>query len=426
MSFDRARALADAVLLEGYVLYPYRASSTKNRFRWAFGILAPRAWSEADGSEPWWLESQCLVRPRGAMPRIDGRLRFIQQQTRRIEQQQGGGFAPVETLEVDGKLHLPWEEGVIQELSFAHALGGAPTTQRWHIEGGRLVEELRDASGELRGRVVRERSPLEGTIAIRSEPCGDGLHRVSVRVENVAGTPAPGAHREQMLPFACIATHLLMRAADAGFVSLIDPPEAAKAAAAQTRSVRTFPVLVGEEGRDDLVLSAPIILYDHAKLAPESPGDFFDATEIDELLTLRTATLTPEEKREARATDPRAAELIDRVERMTPEQRERLHGALRDVHRGEMIPRRDPPPDHFAAPGKRVRLKPNPARRTDAQDLLFEGFTATVEALLTDDQDRQYAAVTLDADPAADLHRWYGRYFYYYLDELEPLEAPPR
>ena len=35
---DRARAIADAVLYEGYLLYPYRASSSKNQVRWQFGV----------------------------------------------------------------------------------------------------------------------------------------------------------------------------------------------------------------------------------------------------------------------------------------------------------------------------------------------------------------------------------------------------
>ena len=77
------------------------------------------------------------------------------------------------------------------------------------------------------------------------------------------------------------------------------------------------------------MLSSPVILYDHAEVAPESAGDLFDATEIDEILILRTLALTDDEKREARATDARAAELMDRLDGMPPEMFERLHGAIR-------------------------------------------------------------------------------------------------
>ena len=61
----------------------------------------------------------------------------------------------------------------------------------------------------------------------------------------------------------------------------------------------------------------------------------FDSTEIDEILTLRVLTLTDEEKAQARATDPRAAAIIDRCEQLSPEELQRLHGILRDPHAGE-------------------------------------------------------------------------------------------
>ncbi len=74
-----------------------------------------------------------------------------------------------------------------------------------------------------------------------------------------------------------------------------------------------------------------IILEDHPAIAPESPGALYDATEIDEILALRTAALTDEEKREARGTDDRAAAVIDLADTMPPEVLERLHGAVRSL-----------------------------------------------------------------------------------------------
>ena len=163
-------------------------------------------------------------------------------------------------------------------------------------------------------------------------------------------------------------------------------------------------------------------------VAPESPGDLFDATEIDEILTLRTLTLTDEEKREARATDPRAAAIIDRVDDMPPEMLERLHGAIRSTcgaagtRRGRAGPPRpwwDPGADASVVPetdsvigrrasrsrkGSRVRLRPG-TRRADAQDMFLAGRTATVEAVLLDVDGARHLAVTLDDDPGAELQR---------------------
>src|SRR5690606_10469219 len=73
VKLDAAHAIADAVLMEGYALYPYRASAPKNHYRWTFGVLAPRAWSDAGGCEAWWLQAQVLVA--GASPRMSARLR---------------------------------------------------------------------------------------------------------------------------------------------------------------------------------------------------------------------------------------------------------------------------------------------------------------------------------------------------------------
>lgn len=118
---------------------------------------------------------------------------------------------------------------------------------------------------------------------------------------------------------------------DGAFVSLLDPPAPWREAAAGCRNVGAWPVLVGEEGQTDTMLSAPIILYDYPQLAPESPGDLFDGTEIDEILTLRILTLTDDEKRTMAAVDERARALLARTEALGAEELMRLHGAVRSL-----------------------------------------------------------------------------------------------
>jgi hypothetical protein len=425
VSVDRVRQLADAVLLEGYVLYPYRASAPKNRYRFLFGVLAPRAWSERGGCEPWWLEAQVLVEARGA-PRVDGTLRFLQAKAR------VGAAAPEP---VGGALGwsggparlAPWLEGDVRELELrelvAPGRAGAERVLPFELPGGAEALPGAGAPGEPR---AFQRWPVQVEVRVSSEPVvtpATPLVRLSIRVENVTPWGEPRASRDEALRASCLATHLILSVNGGAFVSLVDPPPHARAAAAACRNVRTFPVLAGDPARRDLMLSASIILPDHPRLAPESPGDSFEATEIEELLALRTAALTDAEKREARATDPRAAAVIDRAEAMPPEILGRLHGALRGLRDAEMVPRGPSAAGDALAPGGRVRLRPGP-RRTDAQDLLFAGCTATVRAVLRDAEDREWVAVTIDDDPAAELHEWYGRYHYYHLDEVEPLPAP--
>jgi hydrogenase maturation protease len=107
-------------------------------------------------------------------------------------------------------------------------------------------------------------------------------------------------------------------------------PEYAEATAA-CQQIGTWPVLVGEKGAQDTLLSSPIILYDYPEIAPESAGDLFDGTEIDEILSLRILTLTDEEKREMSQSDDRARLMLERTETLPLEQLMKLHGVLRNV-----------------------------------------------------------------------------------------------
>ena len=230
----------------------------------------------------------------------------------------------------------------------------------------------------------------------------------------------------------------MARARGGRFLSLTDPPAWASDAAAACGRHRCWPVLLGAEGGpDDLVLVSPIILSDRPAVAPESPGDFFDATEIDEMLALRVRTLTDDEKAQARGTDPRAAEIVDRCDTMTPEALGTLHGTVRDPAGGVCdqpdTPWWDPEADASVAPesdtvnvagvpiGKGSAVRLNPLRRADAQDMFLAGQSATVAAVLRDVDGATHVAVTLDADPCNDLHAWYGRYHYFAPEELEPL-----
>jgi hypothetical protein len=127
-----------------------------------------------------------------------------------------------------------------------------------------------------------------------------------------------------------VSSHLVLTVDDGAFISLLDPPAEFQDAAAHCKNLGIYPVLVGEEGDRDTILSSPIILYDYPKIAPESPGNLFDGTEIDEILALRILTLTDEEKQEMRDSDERARMILDRVE-AHPEQLANLHGVIRST-----------------------------------------------------------------------------------------------
>lgn len=404
MNFEHVRKVADAVLLEGYVLYPYRASAPKNRYRWQFGVLVPKAHGESDPSERWWAELQCLVEGRIEDISIRGFLRFLQLRKRTLEKMEGDRLAPAEGLVAGKSLLVPWEEGDVREIEVS--VGTEERVLSFHLGGGREESWLVEGDRTV-GRVVHERWPVFGTVQTRLEPLGEGLCRLRILVENHSEVERI-AGRDEALRSACLSTHLLLAVEGGAFVSPMDPPPSLADEASRCRSVGLHPVLAGEEGRRDLLLASPIILYDHPRIAPESPADFFDATEIDELLVLRTSTLTEDEKREMRGTDPRAAALLERVESISPDEMSRLHGAIREG------------PTPLPSPGAKVKVLPG-RRRSDAQDMLFFGCVATVEKWMEDVDGRIFLAVTLDDDPASDLHRGYGRYLFYYPDEVEAL-----
>jgi hydrogenase maturation protease len=138
------------------------------------------------------------------------------------------------------------------------------------------------------------------------------------------------SRRDAVLFQSFVSTHTILQVRHGSFISLMDPPQELQALAKQCQNLHTWPVLAGNEGERDAMISSPIILYDYPQIAPESPGALFDGTEIDEILSLRIMTLTDEEKEQMRQ-DERAREILERTEALTPEQFMKLHGAIREL-----------------------------------------------------------------------------------------------
>ena len=115
------------------------------------------------------------------------------------------------------------------------------------------------------------------------------------------------------------------------FVSLLEPPDLYTADAKACINTGVFPVLAGDEPDRSILLLSPIILYDYPKTSPESAGDFFDGTEMDEMLTLRVLTLTEAEKDEMRRGDPRARRILERTEALSGEEMLKAHGIVRPI-----------------------------------------------------------------------------------------------
>jgi hypothetical protein len=300
---DEIRRLADAILYEGYILWPYRRSAPKNQRRWMFGGVFPPAHSAVHPDDPSRLQAEVLL---AGSDDVEVTVRFLQVVERSLEDAAGRS---VRELLVGGQRVLAWDEAMEREVV---ALPGRTSID---VPGAAEREQL----AEEAGAIIRSWKRLCGhaEVAVVAQ---DEVFRVTVRVENE--TPWDGASREDALRHAFCSTHVVLHTRNGAFRSATE---------SKCGNEGLWPVLVGSDGAADTMLAAPIILGDYPQIAPESPGDLFDATEIDKLLILNVLALSPEEQEEMRATDPRAREILDRCASLSPEELMRLHGAIRDL-----------------------------------------------------------------------------------------------
>jgi hydrogenase maturation protease len=270
--------IASAVLYEGYLLYPYRASAIKNKQRWNFGVLYPREYAEKQsGADAWKMQTECLVTTdSGSMAQLEVRVRF---------------------------LHLVAQGAVERELEL-------PAVELSDLAVQSVRHDFVEAAVELEAKEVAER-----------------VFRIRTTILNTSTDVA--SSRDEALLRSLVSTHTILNIRGGEFVSLLEPPEHLRELTSACENLGAWPVLVGEPGQRDCMLSSPIILYDYPQIAPESPGALFDGTEIDEILSLRILTLTDEEKLEMATGDERARQILERTESMPQEQFMKMHGVLK-------------------------------------------------------------------------------------------------
>jgi hypothetical protein len=339
--------LVAATLYEGYILYPYRPSSVKNQVRWTFGGVHPRAWSEASGgTDPWFVQTECLLRS-GEDAAITVHARFLQLMTRTVARLDPPSLSldgdaadrleDVEELRVAGITHRGWEEATELDIDcgaheIAQVVARELVVERSYHEHCD-VEPLIDEGGLVVGALIRDWQPLDVDVSVEATRVAADITRIRAVIRNTGAFNLTGDRdRDRALRHSLISTHVILTAENGEWLSLADPPADAVELAAACRNTGLWPVLVGDPGTSDTVLASPIILEDHPQVAPESSGDLFDATEIDEILSLRILALTDDEKAEMRAADARSRALLDRTEALTGDDLMRMHGTIREIH----------------------------------------------------------------------------------------------
>lgn len=343
--------LVAAVLYEGYLLYPYRPS-VKNTQRWTFGGLFPQSYCESRrSSEAWYMQCQCLLIG-DVDSRLDAVAEFLQLVDRRLDEGSASASLssdPAALLEKccgpaapDVQRGHAWQEAEERKAALESVplgdLLAAPQCVTFHFP--EQVARSPASSADADRTVLREQRALACRVELNAERLAapaaktsrsEQAFKLTARVANVTPLAEP-AHRNsaEAQLYSLASTHIVLSAVQGEFASLVDPPERWREAAAGCRNERCWPVLVGEPPQRNTMLAAPIILYDYPQIAAESPGELFDSTEIDEILTLRIMTLTESEKAEMAAADPRGRALLQRVNSLGPDQLLALHGMARN------------------------------------------------------------------------------------------------
>jgi hypothetical protein len=431
--------VVNSVLYEGYVLYPYRPS-IKNRTRFTFGRVYPEAFSiSQNGAEPFIMQTECLVQS-SAVPSVEVVVRFLHPLAREIgvlesdAVEHSGDAKPVPELRVDGRIYQSWQEAVERTLSIApqpiRSLADRSLELPFTFPSSCTSELIRNDAGDIVGVMTRRQEELQGRVEIGAAPIDAKVFKISVRIVNQTPVSEHALSSQDAVIMRTFAsTHVVLSAQEGEFLSLLDPPAEYIEAAGSCQQVGAYPVLVGEEkrGERDTMLASPIILYDYPRIAPESPGDLCDSTEIDEILTLRVMAMTDAEKSEMRQVDDFARRILERTESLGPDHFMKMHGSMRDLRACE---------DDFGAStrlesvsiggfsvkaGDRVRI--HPKSRADIMDIALAGKAAFVEAIEQDAEARVHLAVVLEEDPGKDLGlmRQAGHRFFYGADEVEPL-----
>ncbi|MDQ3636019.1 MAG: hypothetical protein M3405_16180 [Acidobacteriota bacterium] len=354
MNIEKVKSIADAVLYEGYILYPYRPSAIKNQQRWNFGGVYPKRFSEMQkGTDAWQMQTQCLIEA-DEKTTLDIKIRFLQMVMRGVREPKESfdkdnfnesDFQGVQALQVGEQLFQSWQEAVEREFNIKtvklNELVGKTKEQKFSFEENQETEILKNEENKVGGIIVRSNEFIEGAVEVSVEDLSEQvelkskkLFKVTVRILN-KGNFADDETRDEALMRAFVSTHTILNVKSGGFVSLLEPTEKFENVAKTCENIGTYPVMVGDEGEREFLFSSPIILYDYPQIAPESEGNYFDGTEMDEMLALRIMTLTDDEKHQMRGADERTRQMLERTETMSPEMMMKLHGRTSNLSRKE-------------------------------------------------------------------------------------------
>lgn len=387
---DALEILLQSLLYEGYALYPYTPTATKNSTPTPFGIAYPPAYAQTLASTYDHLEMRvALQAPADAV--VSGEVRLL---------------API------GEGHRAEPHRLTLPGMMVGALAHTPVGKTQSLDGP-------------------DGPPLEVRLSMSAQVTGKHRYEVVLRIENDTVTSS-GLDRAGALARSLLSTHPVLKVTGGSFISALEVP---------CGSVNTFPVLAGSQ--DAAVVGAAIVLPDHPQIAPESQGGLFDSTEIEEALLLHLQVLSDEERAAIAQSDPAVREMLARADAVGSQDILALHGrvtvsdpAPTEAPRERLTTEPPREPANLVDPrageetaqigskrlrqGGKVIVHPSPG--ADLQARMLDGRTATLERIFTDYDGRLHLGVTIDDDPGQDLMRESGRYLYFFPQELEVID----
>lgn len=283
--------IADAILYEGYALFPYRGDALKNQKRFNFGVLAPRFWAENSQHETFYQQTECLVLSAGNSFNLSLKIRFLQLEKNREKWQ------TARKIEIE------------KSVSFIDLFDNKKTF---------------DFAFEAEENFLA----LQGKIKISLEKVEANLFKIRIVLQNLTDKKTANVDEIQTISF--LSVHTILRVSNGEFLSLLEPPENFERIARNCANIGVFPVLVGDKIERNQMLSSPIILYDFPEIAANSFADFFDGTEIDELMFLSILALTDEEKKAIKNVDEKMRRMMEKIESASPEDLLKLHSVMTD------------------------------------------------------------------------------------------------
>ena len=439
----RPPRVADAVLFEGYLLYPYRASAQKNRLRWQFGVLTPPGFPDEPDRSPHRVPARTPPRRRRCTCGCGS-----------------CSCAPGPSTTPTAAPSTSWSTATTRHfpLGGGRAAGGRRRARR--RRAGRSTTVPFELPAEHDGR-ARHRRPRRAAL-----PAAERAARRRRRAAARALRRAPAApRRRQRRPPAPTAPPREDGAADVADrrahparrrprARSSRPPTRPSGPLPATPRLRQPAHLAGARraaGAPDLLLSSPIILADHPQLAPESPTTCSTAPRS----TRSSAAHAGAHRRgEGRGAGDRPARGRDHRRRRRDAARRSWSActarsaSLRPVgaaradaparrrrpgrRRSDDVPWWDPGADASVDPetdsvlvggtpvakGSRVLLRPRPRRRR-AGPRSSPAARPPCRRCCTTSTASVHVAVSVDGDPAAELQVAHGRFRYFRPDELE-------